>query len=232
MTAKKHEGGSMADIYDVLRASLFTNEALNTPDWKPLFSEMQAQAVAALPGRWLPDHLDAAPWRTYCNLQQGQWVRVMHAQDQLLQLLEAHSIPSVILKGAAAAMYYPYPSLRSMGDVDFLVRRCDLDRAAELLESNGYRLTHEKDTVSHHYGYAKDNILFELHKRVPLVSETDEERMAFFEKGIDSREWQETEGQVLTYDGELIYTPYFSLSNGNTRDGKEVVIFKDGDFAL
>lgn len=35
--------------------------------------------------------------------------------------------------------------------------------------------------------------------------------------------WQETEGQVLTYDGELIYTPFFSLSNGNTRDGKEVL---------
>lgn len=35
--------------------------------------------------------------------------------------------------------------------------------------------------------------------------------------------WQETEGQVLVYDGKLIYTPFFSLSNGNTRDGKEVL---------
>ena len=35
--------------------------------------------------------------------------------------------------------------------------------------------------------------------------------------------WQETEGQVLSYDGKLIYTPFFSLSNGNTRDGKEAL---------
>lgn len=35
--------------------------------------------------------------------------------------------------------------------------------------------------------------------------------------------WDMTEGQVLTYEGELIYTPFFSLSNGSTRDGKEVL---------
>lgn len=35
--------------------------------------------------------------------------------------------------------------------------------------------------------------------------------------------WQETKGQVLMYEGELIYTPFFSLSNGSTRDGKEVL---------
>ena len=35
--------------------------------------------------------------------------------------------------------------------------------------------------------------------------------------------WQETEGQVLMYEGKLAYTPFFSLSNGSTRDGKEVL---------
>lgn len=34
--------------------------------------------------------------------------------------------------------------------------------------------------------------------------------------------WKETEGQVLTYEGQIIYTPFFSLSNGTTRDGEEV----------
>jgi len=37
------------------------------------------------------------------------------------------------------------------------------------------------------------------------------------------RAWQETEGQVLMYDEELIYAPFFSLSNGSTRDGEEVL---------
>lgn len=35
--------------------------------------------------------------------------------------------------------------------------------------------------------------------------------------------WHDTEGQVLVYEGNLAYTPFFSLSNGSTRDGKEVL---------
>lgn len=35
--------------------------------------------------------------------------------------------------------------------------------------------------------------------------------------------WKKTEGQVVTYEGRLARTPFFSLSNGCTRDGKEVL---------
>ncbi len=35
--------------------------------------------------------------------------------------------------------------------------------------------------------------------------------------------WRDTEGQVLMYDGKLAKTPFFRLSNGSTRDGKEVL---------
>lgn len=34
--------------------------------------------------------------------------------------------------------------------------------------------------------------------------------------------WNETEGQVLMYEGKLILTPYHKLSNGMTRSGNEV----------
>lgn len=34
--------------------------------------------------------------------------------------------------------------------------------------------------------------------------------------------WKETEGQVLMYQGELALLPFHRLSNGKTRDGKEV----------
>lgn len=184
----------MADMFDVLRASLFTNEDVPLSDWQPVYEEMKQQTVASLAGEWLPSHLDAAPWLKHCRLRQAEWARVMHAQDQLLQLLEANDIPCVILKGAAAAMAYPHPTLRSMGDVDFLVRRADFEKAAALLETNGYALTDEKNMTSHHYGYAKNAIRFELHRRIPLVAESDEKWMAFFEAGIDAREWHEIEG--------------------------------------
>lgn len=34
--------------------------------------------------------------------------------------------------------------------------------------------------------------------------------------------WTDTKGQVLTYNGELILTPYHRLSNGKTRSGNEM----------
>lgn len=35
--------------------------------------------------------------------------------------------------------------------------------------------------------------------------------------------WKETKGQVLTYEEKLARTPFFRLSNGSTRDGKEAL---------
>lgn len=35
--------------------------------------------------------------------------------------------------------------------------------------------------------------------------------------------WQETEGQILMYEDSPAKTPFFRLSNGSTRDGKEVL---------
>ena len=164
------------------------------PGVEPVFEEMRAQTVAALPARWLPHHLEAPQWARYCTRVQGRWVRVMHAQDQLLRLLEEHRIPCVILKGAAVAMYYPHPSLHSMGDVDFLVKRSDVERAAALLEGNGYAPAREKGSVGHHYCYARDGIHFELRRRIPIVSESNERLIRLFEGGIDDREWHTTEG--------------------------------------
>ena len=185
--------GIKMTIFDILKASLFSNTTISLPtDWQPLFEEMKQQTVAALPYNILP--AEAKQWRACCMKKTGQAFRVLHAQDQLISLLESNGICCVIIKGAAAAMYYPHPTLRSMGDVDFLVKRVDLDRAAEVIEANGYSLEHEKTYCNHHYAYLKNKISFELHWLVPCVSEHDEERIALFEEGIDNREWHGIEG--------------------------------------
>ena len=43
----------MTDMFDILRASLFTGEDVSLPDWEPVFTEMKQQTVAALPCMWL-----------------------------------------------------------------------------------------------------------------------------------------------------------------------------------
>ena len=183
-------------VMQLLRASLFTDEPVKLEDWHTVFEEMRTQTVAALPCNWLKKHPthDYSSWLNFCTLQQGQWVRVMHGQDQLLKLLESNNIPCVIIKGAAAAMAYPYPTLRSMGDVDVLVKRADLDSAAKVMECNGYVLTKVKNHTGHHYNYSKDKISYELHKKIPIIDDKNEELLSLFEKGIDERIWHETEG--------------------------------------
>lgn len=168
-------------------------------DWHAVYTEMQCHSVATLCFRWLRAHPlpDAAlqkTWMNDCVRQQGRWLRAMAGQARLVDLLEKNGVPCVVIKGAAAAAAYPHPSLRMMGDVDVLVKREDFERAAALMESSGYSLLPGAEMSTHHNEYEKDGVVYELHKRLAIVRETDEELMALFEGGIDHRVWQSIEG--------------------------------------
>ena len=190
---------SYNDIFTILKYSLLPDD--NYPitvsddiDLHFIYPEMQAQTVSTLAYPWLkshtlPDSELQQKWMTACLQQQARWMQVMHAQTQLINLMEQHNIPCVIIKGAAAMMAYPNPSLRAVGDIDFLVRRSDYDKSATVLETNGYCLVSEKDPKFHHYEYEKNGITFELHKRIGIIEESDEQLLSRFEKGIDNREW-------------------------------------------
>lgn len=183
-------------MFELLKASLFQGDIAVPENWNDIFKEMKIQAVAGLSAVWLKKHseIDMHEWVTYYMMLQAQWLRVMHGQNMLLQLLEENGIPCIILKGAAAAMYYPHPRLRTMGDVDILVKRTDFYKAVELIENNGYKLAHEKQADAYHYNYEKQGISFELHRRLPILQESDEDLISLFENGIDNREWKESEG--------------------------------------
>lgn len=184
-------------IFQLLKESLFPDlykESALTGgfNWKDVFLEMQQQTVDMLPGEWLKKNSISdlslqEKWIERCTLQKGCWVQVMYAQTELLNLLEENGIKSVIIKGAAAAMAYPQPSLRTVGDIDFLVSRVDYEKAARLLEENGYLLLGEKDKDCHHYKYTKNRVIFELHRRLAIIPETDEKLISLFEDGINHR---------------------------------------------
>lgn len=192
------------EVFHMLSNALFSYSmaGLRVDNWEEVFREMKAQSVAALPYEWLKLQNDSqsetiARWKKLGLQSQTQWVKLMHGQSQLLSLLKEKNINCVILKGSAAAMAYPKPFLRQMGDVDFLVKRCDRDRTAQLLEENGYALTDEKDEKAHHYGYIKDGVRFELHWKVGIVQDSDEVLLSLFEEGIRNREIRETDGYAF-----------------------------------
>lgn len=92
-------------------------------------------------------------------------VRVDHGHAQLHELMTKAGVPYVILKGCASAAYYPDPLLRSMGDIDFLVRTEDLGRAGKVLEAHGLR-PWDKEHVSH-IVYQGNGIPLEMHFSIP-----------------------------------------------------------------
>ncbi len=141
-------------MFKRIKVSLFSgeDEDFELENTEEIFKEMKAQSVTVLPYDWLKKNRkdEYENWIKFCALQQGRWVWLMYCQDKLIKLLEDNGIPCVIIKGASSSSYYPKPSFRLMGDVDFLVKRDNFEKTAQLLENNGYDLTADKKESFHH----------------------------------------------------------------------------------
>ena len=119
----------------MVRAALWGGklELSGAVDWAQVFRDLKDQACGALAVDALAEAegVDAAlgrQWMLYAMQNIRKWEQVMKAQTALTALLEEAGIPFVILKGFAAAMYYPKPEYRAMGDVDLIVAPEDFDR--------------------------------------------------------------------------------------------------------
>ena len=123
----------------LLRAAL-NEERLpltDPPDWDAILQEAGAQTVLGLIAEALPDEVAAAARSEALRLK-AKFMRILHGQTELVSLFRGAGIPLVILKGMAAAVYYPKPHTRAMGDVDFLVPRERFSDAMRLMEESGY----------------------------------------------------------------------------------------------
>ena len=105
--------------------------------------------------------------------------RLMSAQKDLLAILDSEDIPVIVLKGAAAAQYYPAPELRQMGDIDILVPPRDFERAYGLLCRSGYRDHQTPDDSSRrHVGFTDTKgTEIELHRYFSLSGKTESEKL-------------------------------------------------------
>ena len=178
------------NIYSDPSAETSSYGELDTVDWSAVYDLMKVHTIEFLPHEWLkthplPDSSIYAVWMKVCMVQKVRWIQLLKAQGELLALLTEHNIPCVIIKGTAAAMAYTHPSCRAIGDVDFLVKRCDYQKAKEVMRSNDYE---ELSEIDHHIAFQKYGICFELHRRLPVVDDANEEVLALFEEGIDNRQ--------------------------------------------
>ena len=149
---------------ELLKASLFQYDVSvpNDTKWDRVLDIAKAQCVLALiepvvTGDQKEDWLESA------YQSRASFLKILYEQTELIKLLNDSNISYVIIKGTAAAMYYPKPTHRTMGDIDFVVKPDDYSKACELLKNNGYRFSYTNDR---HAEYEKHGVAFELHKKV------------------------------------------------------------------
>ena len=175
-------------LLEVIKASLFDVEPFFPPDivWSDVTHEARAQTVMGLVAHVMPVHDETS------EQIKAMYMRIMYEQDRLIKCFDNAHIPCVILKGSAAAIYYPKPFFRTMGDIDVLVPRSRFVESVELLESYGYLYDHgKKDDNSitddiREIEYIKNGIVIELHQRFSSPGvEVDE----ILEAAINRREF-------------------------------------------
>jgi hypothetical protein len=144
-------------------------------DWREVFRESCLQGVHRVAFHNCRDYGVPAEISEKIRPVAGQYVirdiRVAAQHSALHTLMAEEGIPYTVLKGVASAAYYPDPTLRSMGDVDFFVRWEDLPRTEALLTSHGYTL---RDTQHDcHRILDKQGIRLEMHYGIPGIPEGD-----------------------------------------------------------
>ena len=149
--AKDKLTSEQSTLLALIRAALWGSEQPKDPEIA--MNEARKQALVPL---LFPDS-------TLAKLSSRFYVRLLSVQNEMLGLMRAAGIPVIILKGSAAAVYYPNPIRRTMGDIDFIVPQDRFQEAAELLSSNGYVLTHAIKDGDRHGSFVRKGVVFELH---------------------------------------------------------------------
>lgn len=144
---------------------------LALPDglWPAVRAELVAQSVVGYPANAVESLAlspsDQAEYLARVGKNLSSWYHLMMTQDRVLSAFRQADIPVVVLKGAAAAMNYPQPNGRSMGDIDLIVLPEYFDQAFSLLEHLGWVNDTSLEINPRHAGFKKaDCPEIELHR--------------------------------------------------------------------
>lgn len=135
--------------------------------WDAVVTEAAQQAVALVLLEQLGGLREQIPAECYKSLTKAAYrlvagnTRVSCSQQDLVNLLTEKNYRYVILKGEAAAAYYPKAELRALGDVDFLIEKSERVAIHQLLVEEGFEATHEGHSC--HEVFRKPGAHLEMH---------------------------------------------------------------------
>lgn len=145
--------------------SVLRNEKVNETsfvDWDEVRKEALAQTVFLMFAKLdcLPTEI-AKTWTMTFHAAMRDNIEAFYAITEMDRVMRSAGEKYVILKGLAAASYYPDPMLRALGDVDFLIDPGHQGRVKKALEDDGY----ERWNTAHicHVVFQKENQNLEMH---------------------------------------------------------------------
>ena len=138
-----------------------------------ILKEAEAQTVFSLAFSYLQTDVQNISIEKYNELSEQFYrnvilnTNIFQEHNELHNLMEGSIIPYVAIKGLASAYYYPDPSLRDMGDVDFLVYEKDFEEAKKMVLSAGFEVDHGDDEDSIHIAFKREPVsIWEQHRCV------------------------------------------------------------------
>lgn len=159
-----------AAVLDIIKISLSSdNGHVSLPeidDYDAVFQELKDQAVITLTAEMLNllpinDELRHRWQKTvFQYIYYGTILR--KEEERVLQLL--NEVEVCIIKGSAAAVYYPNPFLRTFGDIDLLVQPKDFQHCIEILIGNGYQNADPNRPTGRNIQLRKKRFEVELHQ--------------------------------------------------------------------
>ena len=158
-------------LCDLIKEALFDihRSSIDNVNWEKVLREADKHAIIGIIAKQIPEET-CHEWSIKTSKIMLQTIRKLQAQSQLFQLFEDNNIPLAILKGTAAAAYYPIPSYRTFGDIDFIVPQDSIVKASKLMLESGYqRIDQESSENPRHYRYKKDDFIFEMHHHFSYV---------------------------------------------------------------
>lgn len=164
-----------ACLLELLKSSLFSlSPNISTKaNWDRVYELAKAQGVVSLVASSVPkDH--RSEWLKVSFQNKAHYMQMLYEQNALVSLFNMNHIPFVIIKGTAAAIYYPAPSLRTFGDIDFYISERYFKPSMDLLYNHGYKF------VTNNYRqfeFKKNGVDIELHTKFSSKNYNDIEHI-------------------------------------------------------
>lgn len=161
----------------------FIQEDRGALPWEDIYSFYSRHAIASLAVdllKYIPDDYSNLnqTWKNTIYYNTCNYYRLLNSQTEILKHFQEKEISVVVLKGTSVAKYYPKPQLRTLGDIDLLVKPEDYERAIDcLIQSECHIIScQSKIETRRHISFYCGGISVELHSFFSPHADSDEEK--------------------------------------------------------